>query len=120
MATDPMASETTQPTGRDHDHARDAVEPTARAMFAWDTEEHSDPAPTWEMLTEDQRDVWRSGARACIDTAGPIFLAAEGEQIAKAFNDFADMVDRGPQIPLQPSIYSALARERATDIRSAS
>jgi hypothetical protein len=34
---------------------------------------------------------------------------------AVALRDAADLVDRGPDIPLPPSVYSALLRERADD-----
>lgn len=33
--------------------------------------------------------------------------------VALLLRDFADMIDRGPDVPLPPSIYSALAREAA-------
>jgi hypothetical protein len=39
-------------------------------------------------------------------------LAAER---ARALRDFADLIDRGPTFPLPPSIFSAMARERADD-----
>lgn len=32
---------------------------------------------------------------------------------AQLLRDFADLIDRGPDVPLRPSIYSALARETA-------
>ena len=35
---------------------------------------------------------------------------------AQALREAADLVDRGPDIPLPPSIYSALLRERADDL----
>lgn len=39
-------------------------------------------------------------------------LADERE---RALTDFADLIDRGPTFPLSPSIFSAMARERAED-----
>lgn len=50
--------------GRDVLAAAVDIEEIAQAMFRWDTAEHPAPAPTWESLTEDQRNVWRSGAEA--------------------------------------------------------
>lgn len=38
----------------------------ARTLFTWDTDEHPDPRPTWDGLTDEQRDVWRSGADAVL------------------------------------------------------
>lgn len=35
---------------------------------------------------------------------------------AALLRDFADFIDRGPVTPLPPSIFSALARERADDL----
>lgn len=52
------------------------VEAAARELFEWDVEEHPDPRPTWERLTEGQRDVWRSGARATL-TAAALLIAAK-------------------------------------------
>lgn len=31
-------------------------------------------------------------------------------------HDLADLIDRGPDIPLRPGIFSALVRERANDL----
>ncbi|RKN38466.1 hypothetical protein [Micromonospora endolithica] len=35
---------------------------------------------------------------------------------AALLRDFADFLDRGPTFPLPPSVFSALARERADDL----
>ncbi|MET9303212.1 hypothetical protein ABZX66_28215 [Micromonospora aurantiaca] len=35
---------------------------------------------------------------------------------AALLRDFADLIDRGPTFPLPPSIFSAMARERADDL----
>lgn len=35
---------------------------------------------------------------------------------AALLRDFADLIDRGPTFPLSPSIFSAMARERADDL----
>lgn len=40
------------------------------------------------------------------------------ERAAAALTEFADLVDRGPTFPLAPSIFSAMARERAGDLDS--
>ena len=45
---------------------RPSVEAVAVALFAWDTDEHPHPRPTWSDLSEDQRGVWRSGAQAVL------------------------------------------------------
>lgn len=37
---------------------------------------------------------------------------------ARTLRDFADLVDRGPDVPLKPSIFSTLAREKADDFES--
>lgn len=34
---------------------------------------------------------------------------------AAALREFADLIDRGPAVPLPPSVYSTLAREKAED-----
>ena len=47
-----------------------------------------------------------------IDEAREVLAAA----LPHVYRDFADLIDRGPAIPLPPSIYSALARERADDL----
>lgn len=48
----------------------------------------------------------------------------QGQRLADAFDldikaatlrEFADLIDRGPAVPLRPSVYSALAREQAED-----
>jgi hypothetical protein len=36
--------------------------------------------------------------------------------VALLLRDFADMIDRGPDVPLPPSVYSALVRERADNL----
>lgn len=38
---------------------------------------------------------------------------------ARILRDFADVIDRGPAVPLPPSVYSALAREHAEQIEEA-
>lgn len=40
-------------------------------------------------------------------------VSAEAEIAANALDQAADLIDRGPAIPLPPSIYSTLLRERA-------
>lgn len=40
------------------------------------------------------------------------------EALVEAFREFADLIDRGPAIPLRPSIFSALAREKADAIEA--
>lgn len=40
--------------------------------------------------------------------------------LAAAYRVLADAVDRGPAIPLPPSVYSALIREYAADLTTAS
>lgn len=42
-------------------------EAVARRFFEWDTDEHPEPRPTWEGLSDAQRDVWRTGADAVLD-----------------------------------------------------
>lgn len=42
----------------------------------------------------------------------------ELEVKAAALREFADLVDRGPAVPLSPGIYSSLAREKAEDAES--
>lgn len=39
-----------------------------------------------------------------------------GTWVAVALRDAADLIDRGPDVPLPPSVYSALLRERAADL----
>jgi hypothetical protein len=39
--------------------------------------------------------------------------AEPGAWVAAALRDAADLIDRGPDIPLPPSVYSALLREHA-------
>lgn len=46
-----------------------------------------------------------------LTVALPLIVATELERMA-------DQIDRGPEIPLPPSIYSALVRERAEDVRA--
>jgi hypothetical protein len=46
------------------------VEKAAKGMFLWDIEDHPEPKPTWELLTEEQRGIWRSGALATFRAAG--------------------------------------------------
>lgn len=41
--------------------------------------------------------------------------AIVGAGLAAAFRALADHIDRGPAIPLPPSVYSALVREYAED-----
>jgi len=45
-------------------------------------------------------------------------LAAANVSAATALTQFADLIDRGPTFPLPPSVFSAMARERADDIRA--
>ena len=47
----------------------DTREQIAQRLFAWDTYDHPDPRPTWETLTEAQRDVWRSATDAVLPIA---------------------------------------------------
>jgi hypothetical protein len=42
----------------------------------------------------------------------------EREAAATALMEFADLIDRGPNFPLRPSLFSGMARERAADIRA--
>lgn len=56
------------------------VEAAARELFEWDVEEHPDPRPAWERLTEGQRDVWRSGARATLTAVVPLIAAKAWEE----------------------------------------
>lgn len=42
-------------------------EAVARRFFEWDTDEHPEPRPTWEGLSDAQRVVWRTGADAVLD-----------------------------------------------------
>ena len=58
------------------------VEAAARELFEWDVEEHPDPRPAWEGLTEGQRDVWRSGARATL-TAAALLIAAAASDVGQ-------------------------------------
>lgn len=46
------------------------------------------------------------------------FKAGFAAGSAQALNDAAERIDRGPQIPLPPSIYSALCREWADSARA--
>lgn len=36
---------------------------------------------------------------------------------ANALEEFAELIDRGPDFPLPKSVFSAMARERAEDYR---
>ncbi len=45
------------------------VEAAAKALFYWDTEDHPEPRPSWLSLSEEQMDIWRSGARAALEAA---------------------------------------------------
>ena len=59
---------------------------------------------------------------ACADEANALLPVVErfaAEQVAAAYDDFADLIDRGPTFPMPPSIFSAMAHERAEDIRQA-
>ena len=38
----------------------------AKSLFQWDIEHHREPRPTWDGLTNDQRDVWHSAALAVL------------------------------------------------------
>ena len=38
----------------------------AKSLFQWDIEHHREPRPTWDGLTNEQRDVWHSGAVAVL------------------------------------------------------
>lgn len=55
------------------------------------------------------------------DALLPVIAAhvAQREQTATvaALRSMADQIDRGPDVPLRPSLYAALVRERADDIR---
>jgi hypothetical protein len=46
-------------------------------------------------------------------------VVAQREYAATQFDDFADLIDRGPTFPLPASIFSAMAREKAEDLRAA-
>ena len=50
--------------------AGEQVEKVAKALFAWDTQEHEDPRPTWEG-SEGLREVFRSGAAVAIAAMQP-------------------------------------------------
>lgn len=54
---------------RDELTSDSVLEWAAKGMFMWDTDGHPDPVPTWDGLTESQRDVWRSGAHAVLEAA---------------------------------------------------
>ena len=55
--------------------AGEQVERVARALFAWDIQEHEDPRPTWEG-SEGLREVFRSGATVAIAAMQPTPQAA--------------------------------------------
>ena len=50
--------------------AGEQVEKVAKALFAWDIQEHEDPRPTWEG-SEGMRKVFRSGATVAIAAMQP-------------------------------------------------
>jgi len=98
-----------------HEVPAAAVEAAARDLFAWDVEEHDDPAPTWEDLNEAQRDVWRSGAQAALTAPLP-FLRETWEAPIRAlvdefasFENYARSNDRG-----QTAFDKAARREADT------
>lgn len=49
----------------------------------------------------------------------PVVDAIARERAAAELRDFADLIDRGPSFPMPPSIFSAMARERADDCATA-
>ena len=50
--------------------AGEQVEKVAKALFAWDIQEHEEPRPTWEG-SEGLRKVFRSGAAVAIAAMQP-------------------------------------------------
>jgi hypothetical protein len=56
-------------------------------------------------------------ARAYEAVGGHPNRAARGLGIATVLELVADDIDLGPDVPLPPSVYSALLREKADDIR---
>lgn len=61
----------------------------------------------------DAWDEWRRGGKD-----DPVARANFYGGYRRALEDAAERIDRGPQIPLPPSIYSALCREWAEDAAS--
>ncbi|TDP97659.1 hypothetical protein [Labedaea rhizosphaerae] len=58
--------------------------------------------------------IWHvSNAATEPDYAAMVRVAA-----AATLREFAELIDRGPMIPLRPSIFSTMAREQADDIEA--
>ena len=60
-----------------------------------------------------------AGRRFVDDHVQPLVRRACREAAAAALSAFADLVDRGPTFDLPPSVFSAMARKKATDLMQA-
>lgn len=86
---------------------------TLGLALAADRDQHKGGTPT---VTNPNVDQLLDAARAPLTAANVDVLGALPEVVAAVLRVAAELIDRGPAIPLPPSIISALLREYAEDL----
>ena len=94
--------------------AGEQVEKVAKALFAWDIQEHEEPRPTWEG-SEGMREVFRSGATVAIAAMQPEPVTNECAVRASELDTFARFAKRlyPPSLVPRAVIIADLAEHAA-------